>query len=79
MVTNERLQQLAYDPMMCNISPEVLDCLRDLVEAKRLLLAYRESFCTRCAENAETYPFGEPWQCHVCKDTDKLLEAKDGR
>lgn len=29
-VTDERLHQLAYDPMMCNITPEVLECLREL-------------------------------------------------
>jgi hypothetical protein len=79
MISEERLQQLAYDPMVCNISPEVLECLRYLVEAKRLLLAYRESYCTRCTENAETYPLGTPWVCEICRATEKLLEAKDGQ
>ena len=30
-VTNERLNQLANDPMMCNITPEVQECLRELI------------------------------------------------
>ena len=30
-VTDERLNQLANDPMMCNITPEVQQCLRELV------------------------------------------------
>lgn len=29
-VSDERLHQLAYDPMMFNITPEVLECLREL-------------------------------------------------
>ena len=35
-VSDERLDQLAYDSMMCNISPEVLSCLRELVKLRRL-------------------------------------------
>lgn len=35
-VFDERLDQLAYDPMMCNISPEVLGCLRELVRLRKL-------------------------------------------
>jgi|GEM_PF-5137377 hypothetical protein len=30
-VSDERLDQLAYDPMMCNISEEVQECLAELV------------------------------------------------
>ena len=29
-VTDERLNQLANDPLMCNITPEVQGCLREL-------------------------------------------------
>lgn len=35
-VSDERLYQLAYDPMMCNISEEVQECLRELVERMKM-------------------------------------------
>ena len=35
-VSDERLYQLAYDPMMCNISEDVQECLRELVELRKL-------------------------------------------
>ena len=34
-VSDERLYQLAYDPMMCNISKEVNECLQELVELRK--------------------------------------------
>ena len=30
-VTDERLNQLANDPMMCNITPELQECVRELI------------------------------------------------
>ena len=33
-VTDERLNQLANDPMMCNITPEMQECLRELIEMR---------------------------------------------
>jgi hypothetical protein len=39
MITDERLQQLAYDPMMCNVTPDFLACFRELIEARAQLAA----------------------------------------
>ena len=39
MITDERLQQLAYDPMMCNVTPDFLMCFRELIEARKQLAA----------------------------------------
>lgn len=33
-VENARLDQLANDPMMCNITPEVQECLRELIDLR---------------------------------------------
>jgi hypothetical protein len=42
MITDERLQQLAYDPMMCNVTPDFLMCFRELIEARKQLDALKE-------------------------------------
>ena len=34
-ITDERLEQLANDPMMCNISPEVKECLQELIRLRK--------------------------------------------
>ena len=34
MVTNERLDKLANDPMICNITLEVQECLRELIAVR---------------------------------------------
>lgn len=33
-VTHERLNQLANDPMMSNVTPEVQECLRELIRLR---------------------------------------------
>ena len=35
--TDERLNQLANDPMMCNITHEVQECLRELIVLRKVL------------------------------------------
>ena len=41
MVSDKRLEQLANDPMMCNISSEVQQCLRELIRSRAAI----ESIC----------------------------------
>jgi hypothetical protein len=51
-ISDERLYQLAYDPLMCNISEEVQECLRELVGARRVV----KSCTTREIEEPEYDP-----------------------
>ena len=40
-ISDARLDQLANDPMMCNISPEVQEALRELIEARSRIIGLR--------------------------------------
>jgi hypothetical protein len=41
-ITDERLNQLANDPMMCNISPEVKEGLQELIQARARIKELRK-------------------------------------
>lgn len=56
-ISEERLKQLAFDPMICNITTEVGGCLRELVDARRSiahlqqeLQAAKERIKPRCPD-----------------------------
>jgi len=74
MVNDERLHQLAYDPMMCNIPPEVYECLRELVELRRLNVRYAgEGPHVRILQSGLKFFCGGPGRCEWCD------QAKDGK
>ena len=40
MITDKRLSQLAFDPRMCNISKEVQEALRELVDSRAVIRGF---------------------------------------
>ena len=49
-VSSHRLNQLANDPLMCNITPEVQECLRELI-ALRAAVDEPAEMCENCDDN----------------------------
>ena len=47
--TNERLDQLANDPLMCNITPEVQEYLRELIAMRVAVANLSRRFCANHA------------------------------
>ena len=50
MVTNERLDKLANDPMICNITLEVQECLRELIAVRSVERSARSLVDAKVAE-----------------------------
>jgi hypothetical protein len=65
-LTDARLNQLAFDPMMCNISEEVRGALQELVGLRAALVAALNEIadsegesCRRCEGNGKLYADGK--------------------
>ena len=49
MITKERLNQLANDPKTCNITPEIQECLRELIDL-RVMADEPAQMCENCGD-----------------------------
>ena len=54
MITTERFNQLANDPMMCNITSEVQECLQELI-ALRAEVDVPAEMCENCDDNEHAF------------------------